>query len=217
MQEIINGYLKFRREAFPERAELFDSLAGQQSPGTLFIACSDSRVVPELLTQQEPGGLFVIRNAGNIVPAYGPQPGGVSAGVEYAVAVLGVRDIVICGHSDCGAMTALLQGANLDHLPAVAGWLAHASAAKAVNDSQQHATATGQLGALVRGNVMAQLANLKTHPAVARALDQGTLSLHGWAYDIQSGHMEVLDEATGHFEELTNNLRNSRANTGIFA
>lgn len=217
MQEIINGYLKFRREAFPERAELFDSLAGRQSPKTLFITCSDSRVVPELLTQQEPGGLFVIRNAGNIVPAYGPQPGGVSAGVEYAVAVLGVRDIVVCGHSDCGAMTALMTGANLDHLPAVAGWLAHAAAAKAVNDSQQHATETGQLSALVRGNVMAQLANLKTHPAVARALDQGQLSLHGWAYDIQSGQMEVLDEATGHVEQLTNNHRNSRADTGIFA
>lgn len=217
MQEIIDGYLKFRREAFPERAELFGSLAGQQSPGTLFIACSDSRVVPELLTQQEPGDLFVIRNAGNIVPAYGQQPGGVSASVEYAVAVLGVRDIVICGHSDCGAMTALMQGANLAHLPAVAGWLAHATAAKAVNDSQQHATEGEQLSALVRGNVKAQLANIKTHPAVARALDQGKVSLHGWAFDIQSGHMDVLDEATGHFRELTSHQQHSQAHAGSCA
>lgn len=102
MKEIIDGFLKFQRDAFPERAELFKSLASRQSPSTLFISCSDSRMVPELVTQREPGDLFVIRNAGNIVPSYGPEPGGVSASVEYAVAVLKVTDIVICGHSDCG-------------------------------------------------------------------------------------------------------------------
>ena len=100
MQNIIDGFLKFQREAFPQRSELFKQLASTQNPGTLFVTCSDSRVVPELLTQQEPGDLFVIRNAGNIVPSYGPEPGGVSATVEYAAAVLGVSDIVICGHSD---------------------------------------------------------------------------------------------------------------------
>lgn len=89
MQHIIDGFLKFQREAFPKRSELFKQLATTQSPSTLFVTCSDSRVVPELLTQQEPGDLFVIRNAGNIVPSYGPEPGGVSATVEYAVAVLG--------------------------------------------------------------------------------------------------------------------------------
>ena len=133
MKDIIEGFLKFQREAFPDRSELFKELATAQNPGALFIACSDSRVVPELLTQREPGDLFVIRNAGNIVPAYGPEPGGVSATVEYAVAVLGVTDIIICGHSDCGAMTAISTGTKLDHLPAVASWLAHADAAKAVN------------------------------------------------------------------------------------
>src|ERR1700684_612406 len=106
MRDIIDGFLKFRLDAFPKRSELFKSLATAQNPRTLFITCSDSRVVPELLTQREPGDLFVIRNAGNIVPSYGPEPGGVSATVEYAVAVLGVQDIVICGHSNCGAMTA---------------------------------------------------------------------------------------------------------------
>ena len=104
MQHLIDGFRKFQREAFTPRSDLFKHLATTQSPGTLFVSCSDSRVVPELLTQQEPGDLFVIRNAGNIVPSYGPEPGGVSATVEYAVAVLGVSDIVICGHSDDGAI-----------------------------------------------------------------------------------------------------------------
>ena len=103
MKELIEGFRKFREQAFPEREDLFHSLAHQQSPGTLFVTCADSRVVPELITQREPGEMFVIRNAGNIVPSFGPEPGGVSAMVEYAVAVLGVRDVVICGHSDCGS------------------------------------------------------------------------------------------------------------------
>ena len=106
MKALIEGFLKFQKEAFPQRTDLFKHLATSNTPARLFITCSDSRVVPELLTQQEPGELFVIRNAGNIVPSYSPHPGGVSATVEYAVAVLGVTDIVICGHSDCGAMTA---------------------------------------------------------------------------------------------------------------
>ena len=114
MKDIIDGFLKFQRNAFPERANLFKDLANQQSPRALFISCSDSRLVPELVTQREPGDLFVIRNAGNIVPPYGPEPGGVSASVEYAVAALQVSDIVICGHSDCGAMTAIATCKCLD-------------------------------------------------------------------------------------------------------
>ena len=113
MKEIIDGFLKFQREAFPKREALFKQLATQQSPRTLFISCSDSRLVPELVTQREPGDLFVIRNAGNIVPSYGPEPGGVSASVEYAVAALRVSDIVICGHSNCGAMTAKIGRAHV--------------------------------------------------------------------------------------------------------
>src|SRR6516164_7895439 len=109
MQEIIDGFLKFQRDVFPARKELFRKLATSQTPRTLFISCSDSRLVPELVTQREPGDLFVIRNAGNIVPSYGPEPGGVTATVEYAVAALGVTDVVICGHSDCGAMGRIMR------------------------------------------------------------------------------------------------------------
>ncbi|VVN93912.1 carbonic anhydrase [Pseudomonas fluorescens] len=203
MQDIIDGFLKFQREAFPERSELFKQLATRQSPGTLFVTCSDSRVVPELLTQQEPGDMFVIRNAGNIVPAYGPEPGGVSATVEYAVAVLGVSDIVICGHSDCGAMTAISTCKCLDHLPAVANWLRHAESAKVINASRTHASAADRLDSLVRENVIAQLANLKTHPSVALALEQGRLNLHGWVYDIESGGIIALDGTSQGFVSLS--------------
>ncbi|NWA00781.1 carbonic anhydrase [Pseudomonas gingeri] len=202
MQAIIDGVLKFQREAFPGRSALFKQLANTQSPDVLFVTCSDSRVVPELLTQQEPGDLFVIRNAGNIVPSYGPEPGGVSATVEYAVAVLGVRDIVICGHSDCGAMTAISTCKCLDHLPAVANWLRHAESAKVINAARGHASPQARLDSLVRENVVAQLANLKTHPSVALALEQGRLNLHGWVYDIESGSIATLDGATGRFVSL---------------
>lgn len=205
MQDIIEGVLKFQREAFPKRSVLFKELSTAQKPKALFIACSDSRVVPELLTQQEPGDLFVIRNAGNIVPAYGPQPGGVSATVEYAVSVLGVTDIIICGHSDCGAMTAISSGTDLDHLPAVASWLAHADAAKAVNAARTHGSAKERLEDMVRGNAIAQLTNLKTHPSVSLALDQNRLNLHGWVYDIETGSIDTLDGATGRFVPLAQN------------
>jgi carbonic anhydrase len=196
MQNIIEGFLKFQREVFPARSALFKRLATSQNPGVLFVTCSDSRVVPELLTQREPGDMFVIRNAGNIVPSYGPEPGGVSATVEYAVAVLGVTDIVICGHSNCGAMTAISTCMCLDHLPAVAAWLRHADAARAVNAAREFPTPLARLNSLVRENVVAQLANIRTHPSVAVALSQGRLNLHGWVYDIENGAIDALDGST---------------------
>jgi carbonic anhydrase len=202
MQAIVEGFLKFQREAFPERSALFQRLATTQNPSTLFIACSDSRVVPELLTQREPGDLFVIRNAGNIVPSYGPEPGGVSATVEYAVASLGVTDIVICGHSDCGAMTAIASCKCLDHMPAVAGWLRHADSAKVVNESRKHASARERVDSMVRENVIAQLTNIETHPSVALALEQGRLNLHGWVFDIETGSISALQGSTRRFVSL---------------
>jgi carbonic anhydrase len=205
MRDLIEGFLKFQREEFPKRPELFKHLATTQNPRTLFIACSDSRVVPELLTQQEPGELFVIRNAGNIVPAYGVQPGGVSASIEYAVAGLNVTDVVICGHSDCGAMTAVATCKCLDHMPAVAGWLRHADAAKAMNEARQHKSDRARVDSMVRENVTAQLANIRTHPSVALAAEQGRLGLHGWVYDIKTGSIDALDGITNRFVSLAEN------------
>ena len=205
MQDIIEGFLKFQRDVFPERSALFRRLATSQKPRTLFISCSDSRLVPELVTQREPGDLFVIRNAGNIVPSYGPEPGGVTATVEYAVAALGVTDVVICGHSDCGAMTAIATCKHLEHMPSVAHWLRYADSAKAVNEAREHESLRARIDSMVRENVTAQLDNIKTHPSVRLALEQGRLALHGWVYDIESGSIEAFDGATNRFVSLADN------------
>ncbi|MEV7281635.1 carbonic anhydrase [Streptomyces sp. NPDC093111] len=185
MQDLAEGVARFQRDVFPAKAELFARLATHHTPHTLFISCSDARVVPELITGTEPGDLFVIRTAGNLVPAHTPGADGVAASIEYAVAALGVRDVVVCGHSACGAMTALAQGHDLSGAPAVAAWLRHADASRA-------RTAAGDVSALVRQNVLAQLANLATHPSVARALAERRITLRGWVYDIGTGSVEDL-------------------------
>ncbi|MFE7660059.1 carbonic anhydrase [Streptomyces celluloflavus] len=196
MQDLTEGVARFQRDVFPAKAELFAHLATHHTPHTLFIGCSDARVVPELITGTEPGDLFVIRTAGNLVPAHTPGADGVAASIEYAVAALGVRDIVVCGHSACGAMTALAEGHDLSGAPAVATWLRHADASRA------RTTAAGDVPALVRQNVRAQLANLATHPSVARALAERKVTLRGWVFDIATGNVEDLT-ATGAVEDLT--------------
>ncbi|MFJ2773572.1 carbonic anhydrase [Streptomyces sp. NPDC087300] len=183
MHDLSEGVARFHRDVFPGKADLFARLATTHRPGTLFVGCSDARVVPELITQREPGELFVIRTAGNLVPPHAPGADGVAASVEYAVAVLGVDDIVVCGHSGCGAMTALAEGHDLAALPAVADWLRHVGAVPVTRD----------VPALVRANVAAQLANLATHPSVARALAARTLTLRGWVFDIPTGTVEQVD------------------------
>ncbi|MEV6733060.1 MULTISPECIES: carbonic anhydrase [unclassified Streptomyces] len=194
MQDLAEGVEHFQQDVFPAKAELFARLATTHRPHTLFISCSDARVVPELITQREPGELFVIRTAGNLVPAQAAAgdgatgTDGVAASIEYALAVLGVRDIVVCGHSACGAMTALAAGQDLAELPAIAGWLRHAAPT---------GTPQGEVEVLIRNNVAAQLANLATHPAVARALAAEAVTLHGWVYDIPTGTVEQIDPATG--------------------
>ncbi|WP_330451305.1 MULTISPECIES: carbonic anhydrase [unclassified Streptomyces] len=193
MQNFTEGVARFQREIFPAKAELFTRLATHHKPQALYIGCSDARVVPELITQGEPGELFVIRTAGNLVPAYAHGANGVTASIEYAVAVLDVSDIVVCGHSACGAMTALAEGHDLSGAPTVAEWLRHADAA--VVRTAGVATGPEKVGALVRQNVSAQLANLATHPSVAQALAEKRLTLHGWVFDIPTGRVEALDVA----------------------
>ena len=203
MDDIIAGFLKFQHESFPARVELFKQLAHHQNPKTLFITCSDSRVIPELLTQSEPGELFVIRKAGNLVPPYALEPGGVSATIEYAVAGIGVTDIVICGHSDWGAMTAIASGTPLEEMPAVRDWLQYANAAKAIAATKQHLSHADHLDALIHGNVLAQLRNLSTHPSVAKSQEKGLLTLHAWVYNIGPGSIDAFDETQGQFISLS--------------
>ncbi|WP_223773009.1 carbonic anhydrase [Streptomyces sp. 135] len=193
MRHLAQGIDRFQREIFPAKAGLFAHLGTAHQPGTLFISCSDARVVPELITQSDPGELFVIRTAGNLVPAYTPGADGVAASIEYAVAVLGVKDVIVCGHSACGAMTALAEGHDLTGAPAIADWLRHADASQA----RAIAPSAGEdkVSALVRQNVAAQLTNLATHPSVARAMAEGSVRLHGWVFDIPTGTVEELHDA----------------------
>lgn len=205
MRQIIDGVLKFQREVFPGQKALFQQLSNAQRPQALFIGCSDSRVIPELFTQQGPGDLFVVRNAGNIVPPHAVAPGGVSASIEYAVAVLGVPDIVVCGHSGCGAMSAILSGSEqLQALPEVSRWLNFANAATKVI-AEQHAAKDdkAKLDLLVRENVLAQLVNLLTHPVVANAVQAKKMRLHGWVFDIATATVTTYDAEAGEFVPLS--------------
>lgn len=195
--DLLHGVSLFKEEVFPEKKELFSKLAYGQSPKTLFITCADSRISPELLTHQPPGNLFVLRNIGNIVPAYGTSFGGVTSAIEYAVVALKVSHIIICGHSDCGAMSALIHPEKLDPMPAVKSWLRFAETAHAVTDALV-ATDVGpeDIQSLSEHNILLQLAHLRTHPSVAAALARNAIILQGWYYDIPRGKVYILDEKT---------------------
>ncbi|HEY4295974.1 MAG TPA: carbonic anhydrase [Paraburkholderia sp.] len=199
---LLEGVNEFTQHVFPNNKELFHSLAHSQAPHTLFITCADSRVSPEMITQTGPGELFVCRNIGNIVPAYGEMLGGVSAVVEFAVLALNVQQIVLCGHTDCGAMKGLAAGGDATaEMPTVHAWLRNAEAARSVVQTRGlHGDAVIQ--ALVEENVRLQLTHLSTHPAVAARVAQNRLQLQGWVYDIGHGRVSVLDEAHGHFQSL---------------
>lgn len=203
MERILDGYALFREKVFPDKQQLFKKLAGAQNPKALFITCADSRVVPDLITQSSPGDLFVIRNVGNIVPPYGQMNGGVSTAIEYAVLALGVKHIIVCGHSDCGAMRAVLNPASLEHMPTVRAWLWQSEAARiVVEDNCPDCTGNGTLPVLTEENVVSQLDHLCTHPSVASRLAAGKLFIHGWVYDIETGAIRAYDAAQGKFREI---------------
>ena len=202
-QKLVPGYLKFLKDVFPQQKALFQKLKGEQKPFALFITCSDSRVVPPLITQTDPGDLFLIRNAGNIVPAYGEVHGGVTATIEYAVMILKVPHIVICGHSDCGAVKGMLHPEKLDGMPVVKHWLNHAEVARRiVVDNYKGLSEAKMIEALTYENVVAQLDHLKTHPSVASALARGELMLHGWVYSIHKGTIMAYDADRSKFLSL---------------
>ncbi len=200
MQKLIQGIHRFQQEDFRPLQGLFEQLSKGQSPETLFITCSDSRIDPNLLTRSQPGDLFILRNAGNIVPPHGAANSGEAATIEFAVVALGVRDIIICGHSHCGAMKGLLEPGQLAALPATAAWLAHAEAARRiVRENYTHLDGNRLLTATVEENVLVQLENLRTLPSVASRLVRGSLHLHGWVYKIETGEVFAYDLASGQF------------------
>ena len=189
MRKLVDGIHHFRANVFSHKQQLFERLADGQQPLALFITCSDSRINPNLLTQTDPGELFILRNAGNIVPPYGAVYGGEAGSIEYAVSVLKVKDIVVCGHSHCGAVAGLLNSEKLEKLPAVRAWLSHAEATRRIMEENYPDLTDDdeRLTLAVEENVLVQLENIRTHPAVAAALDRDALNLHGWVYIFEEG------------------------------
>ncbi len=204
MNELIGRVLRFEKDVYSSRSELYGQLASHgQFPKALMISCADSRIVPEHVMQAEPGDLFVCRNAGNILPPFAHMNGGVSSTVEYAVTALGVRDIIVCGHSDCGAMKAVAEPSLTSEMPNVAAWLRHSNAAcSVVRGAYPELTNDELVRAISMENVVAQLAHLRTHPSVAAGIARGEISLHGWFVDIHAGQVLGLDGKLGYFVPL---------------
>ncbi len=192
MDQIIRGVLAFKENTYPERKDLFASLADQQNPDVLFITCSDSRIDPNLLTGSHPGDLFICRNAGNIIPPHSNETGGMTASIEYAVAVLGVRHIIVCGHTDCGAIKGALDLDALKGLPHVKEWLGHCRSAMEIVRERNNLAVDEPVDACyineaIEENVLQQVQHLRTHPVVAAKLATNKVEIHGWVYDIKRG------------------------------
>jgi carbonic anhydrase len=203
MEKLVKGFLKFRTEVFGKKKELFTRLSESQAPRALFITCSDSRIDPTLLTQTDPGELFILRNAGNLVPPYGSMQGGSTATIEYAMAVLKVPHIIVCGHTDCAVMKALLHPENVQDLPAVREWVGQAETTRRL--MREHYTdlrGNARLIKTTQENVRSQLDHLRTHPSVAVLLRQKKVDLHGWVYSIATGDVWVYDFVSEGFISL---------------
>ncbi len=230
MDKIIKGLCEFRQNVFEKKKALFEGLRDHQEPKVLFITCSDSRVDPSLITQSDPGELFVLRNAGQIIPPHGAESGvGQEATIDYAIHHLGVQHIVLCGHTDCGALKALIQSpiAGVPHTSALSKWLYFAESTKQIADDllqkagcceHNHDLSHGYQGdeaytfenlddaktdaifmKITQTHVKMQLQHLKTIPSVARAFASGTIKIHGWVYCLHSGEVWLMDDVHDKF------------------
>jgi len=203
MEPILRGMLEFQQRVYPEHEELFQQLVNGQSPKAMLITCSDSRIDPALIMGTRPGDIFIVRNAGNIVTPADAPGGGEAASLEYAVCVLGVEDIILCGHTQCGAMNALLDPKSVDALPCVKSWVAHAH--EAVDRAKIRASQNGRgdlLQSCIESNVILQLEHLRTYPFVAERLRDGRLRLHGFVYHFDGGRIDYYEAAHNTFVPL---------------
>ena len=204
MKKLVRGLREFRANYFSTHRELFEQLSHKQKPRVLFITCSDSRIDPTLITQAAPGELFVIRNAGNIIPPFGATNGGEGATVEYAIHALGIEQIVVCGHSHCGAMKGMLQLGKLEEeMPLVYDWLRHAEATRRlVMENYSEYEGEELLEITIAENVLTQIDNLKTYPVIHSRLYQGRLKIYGWIYHIETGEVFAYDAADHNYVPL---------------
>ena len=201
MQKLVEGIHQFQNGIFSSKQALFESPADGQQPLVLFITCSDLQIDPHLLPQTESSELFILQNVGNTVPPYGAVEGGADATIEHSVSVRGVKDIVICGHSDCGAMGTLLDQSQVAKLPYVRSWLRHAeSTHRIIEENYAHITdADARLTATAEENVLVQLEHLQTYPSISTAMERKSLGLHGWVYDFDAGQVFGYQPQDGQF------------------
>lgn len=205
MKRLYKGLHSFKTGHFTRHEEFFKRLSHKQEPEILFITCSDSRIDPNLVTQSSPGELFIVRNIGNMVPPASAAPAnkGAAAALEYAVKVLKVPDIIVCGHSNCGAMDALLNPDSIENLPHMKSWLKFAAPLrKMVDQVFSDSTADERQLIAAQENVLLQLKNLESYPFIADALAEGKLYLHGWYYDIGAGTISSYNPESDKFERI---------------
>ncbi len=203
LARIVGGVAKFQREVFPARRKLFEKLGHGQQPIAMFFTCADSRIVPTMLLQTEPGEVFIERTPGNIVPRYSDHVGGVTASMEFALQALRVPLIIVCGHTDCGVVKALLEPERAAGMPALQSWMRYSLPARErLLRDNAGASHEEKPRCLTQYNVLVQLENLKTHPAVEARLASGDLDLQGWVYDIATGTVLTANPHTGFFEVL---------------
>jgi carbonic anhydrase len=203
LDRIARGVRKFQTEIYPAQREMFERLKRGQEPLAMFVTCADSRVNPNLVTQTDPGEIFIERNPGNMIPPYVDFVGGVTAGVEYAMRALKVPVIVVCGHTDCGVMKALLRPEQVADMPGVQKWMSHAfEARKHMLREFGDAPEEEQLRRMTEFNVLGQIENLKTHPSVSARLLRREIEIRGWVYDIGDGSIREADPESGRFELL---------------
>ncbi|MGX3045552.1 carbonic anhydrase [Helicobacter sp. T3_23-1056] len=211
MKELFEGAIKFQEEDFIEHKELYESLKKHQEPHTLFISCVDSRVVPNLITNSDPGDLFVIRNIGNIIPPYKESANlregylATTAAIEYALTILEIKNVIICGHSNCGACSAIYEPpAKLEETPYVKKWLTLLEPVKQKVLSQNPTSRAKKIWLTEQINIEQQLENLMSYPFVEERFDRGELRIFGWYYIIETGEILNYNMITREFKAIAN-------------
>ncbi len=209
MRKLVQGVVEFRKNMTREHRDTFAKLALGQRPDTLFVACSDSRVVPNLFASTNPGDVFVIRNVGNIIPpccdhlTQTCHPHAESAAIEFALTALTVTDIIICGHSDCGAMGTLFQGREKTRLPSLSAWLSYGDASlDALLLSGPLDPSLNPVNQLSQIHVLKQREHLMSYPQIRDRVSKGSLNLHAWWFDIAHASVQVYDESLKRFVDL---------------
>ncbi|MCB9893946.1 MAG: carbonic anhydrase [Planctomycetes bacterium] len=217
MDKIVEGIRRFRRDIYPGLKPRYDELVKTgQKPHALVIGCSDSRVAFESLTGCGPGELFIVRNAGNIIPQYGKYMGGVTASIEFAVTALPIRDVIVCGHTHCGAMSALLKPEMSTDMPAVQKWVSFARQAKRRIGKEHTHVFDAHLREAIAENVKLQVEHLRTYPCIEKKLKSGEIRLHGWVYELENGDVVEHDETNNRWLSLTEPEEPKRDVSGRF-